>query len=592
MSARPRRNQDEVPALVATEQADVQTERAVLGGALFDRESIPPMRALTREHFHNEHNRVVFQHLARLDAERRPLDLLTLERSLRDSGDYEAAGGGPMLGWLAEAGALTIPAYMPDYCATLDRLYRKRTGRALALTLADHLGNGHDPDDPGATLLPEANALVELVTPRTLTSLEPELERIGDDFVATIPARGVRLEFEATRAGADGIRADLRVMLRGAELDWGALPLSSTTARVSRASKLTKRAPGLPWEQMLDRACSRVASAVRAGEPATLLVPRPRERAAFLIEPFLPYGQPTVLHSDGGNGKSLLSIALAKAVHRGETLPGFGAARSGVKTLLLDYETDEDTVAHRAHLQGLEREAIVYRRMVVPLIEDAAAVRRDAKQHGVGLVIVDSLQYAVAGGEGRGDVSTPYLQAFNVLRSLGPDVSALILAHHSHAGDEKREAHPYGSRFIHNACRARWELRSEREDATDLRPSSLLMALYHRKANDDWLRAPLALRAVFERLDGGDVSAVRFQAGALRESVALLSHAPVRERIKAALSRGTLDVEALVERLAAEGEAVPAKTVRGTLDRYAGKDWLRLPSTSPVQWGLAEHVRR
>jgi hypothetical protein len=372
----------------------------------------------------------------------------------------------------------------------------------------------------------------------------------------------------------------------------GALPLGSTTARVSRAGKLTKAAPGLPWIDMLDRACSLAARAIRAGEPAAELIPRGRERAPYLIEPLIPLGgRPTVLHADGGTGKSLLAMAIALAVARGITLPGLGTPTMRARCLYLDWETDQPTAEARAHLlaRGLDvsgEGAIVYRRMVAPLVEDAAAVRRDVVAHGIGIVVIDSLQYAIAGSD-RGDVATPYTQAFHVLRSLGPDVTALVLAHHSHAGDDKREAHPYGSRFIHNNCGSRWELRADREEPTDLRPAALLLGLYHRKANDDWLRPPVALRVVFDREGTGAVASVRVEAGQVQDSPVLLERAHLHQRIAFLMNMRAVDTKTVAEKL-----GITEDVARRTLERYAGhgKKWIRLPNTKPILYGLPSYA--
>lgn len=582
---RPGRNQ---PADIPAHHLGL--ERALLGAVLNPDDGPAALVALrsrvTATTFWADKNRMIYSRMLALDDAGRLVTTPTLALALRDAGELDVIGGESYLGLLVLDGC--IAAHVVGHAEELVELVIKREAEAGARALAEHTRNGC----ALAALAAEARALAERMEPDYRdAALEPEVVRIGDEFVVGWPARGVQLEFDAIRVGSEGVRADVAVRLRGRELDWGTLALGNTSARVSRAGKLAKAAGGLPWIEMLDRACAVVARTIRAGEPAMPLVPRARDRAAYLIEPLLPFGQPAVIHADGGSGKSLVAVALGLAAFSGVALPGLSAAAREVRALYLDWETDEDTVASRAYLiaNGLDVTgdgAIIYRRMTVPLIEAAAALRRDVRVFGIGFVIVDSLQYAVAGAGERGDVSAPYTQLFTALRTLGDGISSLVLAHHSHAGDDKREAHPYGSRFIHNACRTRWELRADREEPTDTRPAALLLGLYHRKSNDDGPRPSLALRVVF------DASAIRFEPADVRASPNLLKRAPLRQRIAATMTTAALDTNTITERMNEEGiEAVSNANVRRTLERYAGQDWVRLPNTKPILWGLTTYAR-
>lgn len=572
----PERPPAEIPA------HNLEIERAVLGAMMQPDADAAEILGLIRERgvnettFYPDAHRAIFRQLAALTAAGRPTTAATVVSVLREGGELDAVGGEVVVNVIAADA--TVPALVPGHADELVRLAVKRDAEQGGRLFVEHARNGAEP----AELAADLRVLLERL--ESATPMQPAcVDRVGDEFTVTWPRRGVVLEFQAARAGSDGTRADVAVVLRGRELDWGALPLASTTARVSRAGKLLRLAPGLPWGEMLDTACAQVARLLRAGEPATVLVPGPRQGEPYLIEPLIPAsGRPTVVHADGGSGKSLLAVALALARFYGLALPGLKAPSVVGPCLYLDWETDETTAKVRTYRVarglGVSGEgAIVYRRMEASLVEAAAAIRRDARYYGTDFVVVDSLQYAVAGSD-RGDVALPYTQAFNVLRSLGPGVEALVLAHHSHAGDDKREAHPYGSRFIHNACGARWELRVDHEDATDLRPAALLQALYNRKMNDDALRPPLAVRMVF---DDGDSGPVRLERGAVSDSPALLKRAPLRQRIRSALGGGALDAATL-----ATNTEESVETVRRTLERYAGKDWARLPNTKPLLWGL------
>jgi hypothetical protein len=581
MSARRRAPAETIPpAEISAHNLD--TERAVLGAVMQDEaEAAAALAAIRRlgvtaETFYPEAHRVLFRCCCALADAGRPTTLATVVTALREAAELDAAGGEHLVRLVAQDG--TVPAMVAGHAEELVRLAVKRDAEQAARLVAEHARNGAGP----AALAAEFREAAERLDRATPGRLEPEVQRVGDEFTVTWTARGVALEFQNVRPGSDGVRADVAAMLHGQELDWGALPLASTTARVSRAGKLAKLTPGLPWGEMLDAACATVARLIRAGEPAVVLQPKPRQGEAYLFEPLVPLaGRATVLHADGGSGKSLLAVALGLSGFHCRALPGLSAPARSTRCLYLDWECDQATAEDREHKLaaglGVSGEgAIVYRRMMVPLLEAAGAIRRDVLTYGIGLVVVDSLQYAVASAGDRGDVSGPYTGLFNALRTLGPDVTALVLAHHSHAGDDKREAHPYGSRFIHNACGSRWELRADREERTDTRSAALLLGLYHRKANDDWLRPPLALRIVF------DPDATRITSGDMKDSPALLERAPLWDRAQALLSTGALDVKTVAEHL-----GVKEDTARKCLDRHA----VKLPNTRPVLYGLKSYAR-
>ena len=66
----------------------------------------------------------------------------------------------------------------------------------------------------------------------------------------------------------------------------------------------------------------------------------------------------------------------------------------------------------------------------------------------------------------------------------------------------------------------------------------------------------------------------------MQDSPALLDRAPLRQRITGALAGGSLDAATISEQLHEKPE-----TIRRTLERYAGKDYMRIAHTKPVQWG-------
>jgi hypothetical protein len=172
---------------------------------------------------------------------------------------------------------------------------------------------------------------------------------------------------------------------------------------------------------------------------------------------------------DGDTGKSLVALTLAVAVHTGASLPcGLKPSRA-LPAAYLDWETSRDTVDERLALiaagLGVEIPAIIYRRMSRPLVEEANVVAAELARRKVGLVVIDSKMFAVAGGDGAA-FHEPITAFFNAVRLFAP-AATLVLNHVTNA-DARTEgpARPFGGAFAFNGPRLIWEAKRDR-DVTD-----------------------------------------------------------------------------------------------------------------------------
>lgn len=65
----------------------------------------------------------------------------------------------------------------------------------------------------------------------------------------------------------------------------------------------------------------------------------PVEEVEWLWYPYIPYGKLTIIHGDGGEGKTTLILRLAALLSRGEKLPCDDTEREPIKVI---YQTAED----------------------------------------------------------------------------------------------------------------------------------------------------------------------------------------------------------------------------------------------------------
>lgn len=224
----------------------------------------------------------------------------------------------------------------------------------------------------------------------------------------------------------------------------------------------------------------------------------------FLADPFIPADAPTVLFGDGSAGKTYITFRLAVSIAAGIPFGDFAITRGRV--LVVDYETNEETFRRRVNrlLAGLRSEAAghlpaeiddipigYFAARGIPLHEQISAIRREVRETGATLVIIDS---AAAACGGKPEDAENALKYFSALAKLG-DVATLTIAHVPKGGDTDR---PLGSVFWANQPRRTWF--AERVDNED--SDVIHVGLYCRKVNDGRKPRPVGLRITFEGSTG------------------------------------------------------------------------------------------
>jgi AAA domain-containing protein len=410
---------------------------------------------------------------------------------------------------------------------------------------------------------------------------EPVVKQIGESYFAVWASHLVAMEFARLTDHRDTLSAELSVTNEAiGSLHWSRINLASATGRFAVIKALEEAHPGPPWRRMLDRACQRVATLLRTGEPMEYLSPVIQDEGRWFIEPWMPTGQITVLYGDGGTGKSLLALALTTAGVLGHAL-GPLPARTINRALYLDWETDRST--HDRRLAGLTAvreappdQAIGYRRLRRPLTDDLASIRADVDRHQAELVVVDSLGGACGPEPESADAAIRTLMALGALKA-----TVLVIAHISKASAEQSRSRPYGSVYVYNLARSVIEAR--RDDTDDEAASGYTLSLYHRKANESRKAKPIGLHFAID-----ESPYVVTVCGASPD----LASAGLPTQILEALRRGGKTVSTLAEEL---GSGVDV--VRAAMNRLENRNKVvRLDSVSggrgrKTLWGRADENR-
>jgi hypothetical protein len=123
-------------------------------------------------------------------------------------------------------------------------------------------------------------------------------------------------------------------------------------------------------------------------------VPAPRR---YLVKDLVPAAYVTLLYGDGGVAKSLLALALGVAVS-GASEQWLERKVENCPVLYVDFELDAEEQARRVHQlcrgQGLDKppDGLLYMSALgYPAKEAFAAALEACKEHGVELMVVDSL---------------------------------------------------------------------------------------------------------------------------------------------------------------------------------------------------------
>lgn len=408
---------------------------------------------------------------------------------------------------------------------------------------------------------------------------DPEIKTFGDSVVAVWGPAKIVCEFSRLSEHKDALSAELSVTNERGALHWSRVNLASASGRHAVVKALEEGHPDLPWRTMLDRACQLVARNLRAGEPAVGLVPTPPAPDQWLIAPWIPLGETTVLYGTGGSAKSLLALTIALGGILGHTLGGPWGIGNIKRALYLDWESTQQT--HQARMWGLTHaiempppDSVLYRRLRRPLVDSISDLRAEAARHEIEFVILDSLAPASGPEPETAGAAVPTLQALDSLPG-----TKLALAHVSKVSSEQPRSKPFGSVMVENLARSTIEVR--RQEAMASEPETTV-SLYHRKANNGPLAPATALTYRFH--DTGGITITR----AMPET----KGAGLGDQILDALSQGGQRVTDLAETLGSD-----AATVRTTLNRLETRNKVvKLVTQSggkgkDALWGRADTTR-
>lgn len=208
---------------------------------------------------------------------------------------------------------------------------------------------------------------------------------------------------------------------------------------------------------------------------------RPTGNREYIVEGVLFKGFAGAIYGDGGTAKSLLMMHFGQSVARGVDWHGFTTVKT--KVLYLDFELDEDEQSRRAYDvaagMGFEEppEGFYYLSAAgYPPREMFDQALAYCKEHGIGMVIVDSLGYALVGdAEASKDVLLFFREVEGGYRRDG---ISLMIVDHQPKGGRYQERTMFGSVYKSNSIRSVFQVEPSEHDGDYLN-----LTMRHTKVN-------------------------------------------------------------------------------------------------------------
>lgn len=154
----------------------------------------------------------------------------------------------------------------------------------------------------------------------------------------------------------------------------------------------------------------------------------------WVIEPLCARGNVTLLSGREGEGKSIIAMAIAGAVGRGESLADLRCSESGL-VIYFDAENGENTIHNRIHLLGISGGLEIWEPNGLSLGRHLAEFEERLIQFRPVLAVFDSLRSTWPEGDENDSASTE--RFLSKMRNLARNHDTAILILHHMAKDTR-----------------------------------------------------------------------------------------------------------------------------------------------------------
>ena len=331
------------------------------------------------------------------------------------------------------------------------------------------------------------------------------------------------------------------------------LNLISIQSKTKFVNEMTRLIPPIEWKDVVENITEETLLRYREGNEVMKIGSIQDEgMPSYQAFPIIRSDGVNILFGQGAQGKSYISTFICMLVQSGMDHAGIVTEQGNV--LYLDWEDSWQSVNRR--VMALKKgnndtlHDIDHVDMSGTTIDtEMSSIIRMVEDRDISLVVIDSFGMAVGGNQNEGDYVKGVMSSLNELKA-----SVLVIDHVSKENGDT----PIGSNYKQTSARNVWKI----DKSQNLGANIVEVGLYHTKANNSKLFAPVGLRLEFINDMYDQTDRVLISPIDVENSDALADQLPVAKKIEKALTEAPMTVEQLITYT---GSSI--NTVRTTLSR-------------------------
>jgi len=331
------------------------------------------------------------------------------------------------------------------------------------------------------------------------------------------------------------------------------LNLISIQSKTKFVNEMKRKIPPIEWADVVENITEETLLRYREGNEVMKIGSIQDEgMPSYQAFPIIRSDGVNILFGQGAQGKSYISTFICMLVQSGMDHAGIVTEQGNV--LYLDWEDSWQSVNRR--VMALKKgnndtlHDIDHVDMSGTTIDtEMSNIIRMVEDRDISLVVIDSFGMAVGGNQNEGDYVKGVMSSLNELKA-----SVLVIDHVSKENGDT----PIGSNYKQTSARNVWKI----DKSQNLGANIVEVGLYHTKANNSKLFAPVGLRLEFINDMYDQTDRVLISPIDVENSDALADQLPVAKKIEKALTEAPMTVEQLITYT---GSSI--NTVRTTLSR-------------------------
>jgi len=331
------------------------------------------------------------------------------------------------------------------------------------------------------------------------------------------------------------------------------LNLISIQSKTKFVNEMKRKIPPIEWADVVENITEETLLRYREGNEVMKIGSIQDEgMPSYQAFPIIRSDGVNILFGQGAQGKSYISTFICMLVQSGMDHAGIVTEQGNV--LYLDWEDSWQSVNRR--VMALKKgnndtlHDIDHVDMSGTTIDtEMSSIIRMVEDRDISLVVIDSFGMAVGGNQNEGDYVKGVMSSLNELKA-----SVLVIDHVSKENGDT----PIGSNYKQTSARNVWKI----DKSQNLGANIVEVGLYHTKANNSKLFAPVGLRLEFINDMYDQTDRVLISPIDVENSDALADQLPVAKKIEKALTEAPMTVEQLITYT---GSSI--NTVRTTLSR-------------------------